>query len=65
MGVLLERQPEREATVTQTTLLESMAGIVALLVMALVVLAGAAWQAAAHLPCPQSRNGPRCDARPL
>ncbi|ART58853.1 cobaltochelatase subunit CobN [Acidovorax carolinensis] len=45
MGVLLERQPEREATVTQTTLLESMAGIVALLVMALVVLAGAAWQA--------------------
>jgi cobaltochelatase CobN len=45
MGVLLERQPEREAAVTETTLLERMAGIVALLVMALVVLAGAAWQA--------------------
>ena len=45
MGVLLERQPEREATVTEITLLERMAGIVALLVMALVVLAGAAWQA--------------------
>lgn len=44
-GVLLERQPEREATVTEITLLERMAGIVALLVMALVVLAGAAWQA--------------------
>jgi len=45
MGVLLERQPEREAAVTETTLLERMAGIVALLAMALVVLAGAAWQA--------------------
>jgi cobaltochelatase CobN len=31
--------------VTEITLLERMAGIVALLVMALVVLAGAAWQA--------------------
>ena len=45
MGVLLERQPEREAAATETTLLERMAGIVALLAMALVVLAGAAWQA--------------------
>ena len=45
MGVLLQRQPEREAAVTETTLVERMAGIVALLVMALVVLAGAAWQA--------------------
>ena len=45
MGVLLERQPEREAAATETTLLERMAGIVALLAMSLVVLAGAAWQA--------------------
>lgn len=47
MGVLLERQPQREApeTVPQHSPVERMARIVALLVMALVVLAGAAWQA--------------------
>jgi len=45
MGVLLERQPQREAAVSPTAPVERMAGIVALLVMALVVLAGAAWQA--------------------
>ncbi|WP_348688948.1 cobaltochelatase subunit CobN [Acidovorax soli] len=45
MGVLLERRPEREAAVTPTAPVERMAGIVALLVMALVVLAGAVWQA--------------------
>jgi cob(I)yrinic acid a,c-diamide adenosyltransferase (EC 2.5.1.17) len=63
MGVLLERQPEREAAVTETTLLERMAGIVALLAMALVVLAGAAWQARRPSSlCPHRRNWPRCDA---
>lgn len=47
MGVLLERQPEREAldTAQEPSPVERMAGIVALLVMGLVVLAGAAWQA--------------------
>jgi cobaltochelatase CobN len=47
MGVLLERQPQRDApeTVPQHSPVERMARIVALLVMALVVLAGAAWQA--------------------
>ncbi|PJI98218.1 cobaltochelatase CobN subunit [Acidovorax sp. 69] len=45
MGVLLERQPEREAATAEPTPVERMAGIVAMLVMALVVLAGAAWQA--------------------
>ncbi len=47
MGVLLERQPERETaeSVSEPTPVERMAGIVAMLVMALVVLAGAAWQA--------------------
>ncbi|WP_298211698.1 cobaltochelatase subunit CobN [Acidovorax sp.] len=47
MGVLLERQPERETpdAAKERTPVERMAGIVALLVMALVVLAGAAWQA--------------------
>lgn len=47
MGVLLERQPEREApdAAQEPSPVERMAHIVALLVMALVVLAGAAWQA--------------------
>lgn len=47
MGVLLERQPERETqdAAKEPSPVERMAGIVALLVMALVVLAGAAWQA--------------------
>jgi cobaltochelatase CobN len=47
MGVLLERQPEREApdAVKEPSPVERMAGIVALLVMALVAMAGAAWQA--------------------
>lgn len=45
MGVLLERQPERETAELAPTPVERMAGIVALLVMALVALAGAAWQA--------------------
>ena len=47
MGVLLERQPERESpdAAQEPSPVERMAGIVALLVMALVVLAGAAWQA--------------------
>ena len=45
MGVLLERLPEREAPTSEPTPVERMAGILAMLVMALVVLAGAAWQA--------------------
>ena len=47
MGVLLERQPEREAldTAKESSPVERMAGIVAVLVMALVAMAGAAWQA--------------------
>jgi cobaltochelatase CobN len=45
MGVLLERQPERDVPTSEPTPVERMAGIVAMLVMALVVLAGAAWQA--------------------
>ncbi|MCO4244207.1 hypothetical protein NFX52_22305, partial [Acidovorax facilis] len=47
MGVLLERQPERKApdAVKEPSPVERMAGIVALLVMALVAMAGAAWQA--------------------
>ncbi|MFN7154292.1 MAG: cobaltochelatase subunit CobN [Acidovorax sp.] len=45
MGVLLERQPEHDAPTAKPTPVERMAGILAMLVMALVVLAGAAWQA--------------------
>jgi len=47
MGVLLERQPEREApdSAQEPSPVERMASIVTLLVIALVVLAGAAWQA--------------------
>ena len=46
MGVLLERQPEqaRPDSGQEPTPVERMAGIVALLIMALVALAGAAWQ---------------------
>ena len=42
LGVLLERQPDSAAA--PPTPVQRMADIVALLVMALVVLAGAAWQ---------------------
>ena len=47
MGVLLERQPEQAASdsATEPSPVERIAGIVALLVMALVAMAGAAWQA--------------------
>ena len=47
MGVLLERQPEPAPTdsATEPSPVERMASIVALLVMALVAMAGAAWQA--------------------
>ncbi len=47
IGVLLERQPERDSPdrAKEPTALERMAGILAWLVMALVALAGAAWQA--------------------
>ena len=41
LGVLLERQPDHAAAPTPV---QRMADIVALLAMALVVLAGAAWQ---------------------
>lgn len=47
MGVLLERQPQPAPadSATEPSPVQRMAGIVALLVMALVVVAGAAWQA--------------------
>jgi cobaltochelatase CobN len=47
MGVLLERQPDRKPpkAAPEPTPVQRMAGIVAVLVMALVVIAGAAWQA--------------------
>ena len=47
MGVLLERQSEQAASdsAKEPSPVERIAGIVALLVMALVAMAGAAWQA--------------------